>query len=78
MFQIPLIGNAYGLDIVTLFRKLKAFLINGPGWARIEAFNSTEDGRAAFQAWANHYNSQGELRKCIALAKAKLKGIGKR
>eukprot|EP00957_Ditylum_brightwellii_P113578 8659493-Ditylum_brightwellii.AAC.1 len=32
------------------FRKLKAFLIEGPGWAWKEAFDSTEDGRAAFQA----------------------------
>eukprot|EP00957_Ditylum_brightwellii_P152327 11596589-Ditylum_brightwellii.AAC.1 len=58
-----------------IFRNLKAFLINGPGWALIDAFVSTEDGCAAFQAWANHYNSKGELNKHIALAKAKLKGL---
>eukprot|EP00957_Ditylum_brightwellii_P121034 9231274-Ditylum_brightwellii.AAC.1 len=74
MFQIHLVGNAYGLDNAMVFRKLKAFLIDGPGLAWIEAFDSIENGCAAFFAWANHYNGQVELSKCIALAKAKLKG----
>eukprot|EP00957_Ditylum_brightwellii_P125109 9537111-Ditylum_brightwellii.AAC.1 len=41
----------------------------------MEAFDSTEDGDAAFQAYSNHYNDQGELSKCIALAKAKFKHL---
>ena len=42
MFQIPLVGTAFDSDNRAVYRKLKAFLINTPGWAWIEPFNGTE------------------------------------
>ena len=75
MYQIPLEGSAYSLDNKTVYRKLKAFLIDGPGWAWIKEFDNAEDGRAAFFAWTGHYNGAGELSKRIALAKARLKTL---
>ncbi len=75
MFGIPLTGNAFELDNHTVYRELKAFLINSPGWAWIESYDKTENGRAAFKAWTDHYNGEGELSKRTAIAKAKLEQI---
>ena len=75
MYQFPLEGDAFELDNKTIYRKLKAFLIDSPGWAWIEPHDTAKDGRAAFMAWTNHYNGQGELSKCTALAKSKLDSI---
>ena len=72
MFQIPLTGDGYEEDNRAVYRKLKAFLINTAGWAWIEPYNASENGREAFWAWSNHYNGQGELSKRTALAKASL------
>ena len=72
MFQIPLTGQEYDVDNATVYRKLKAFLIDGPGWAWIEPYDSTENGRVAFIAWCDHYNGQGELSKQLSLAKSRL------
>jgi hypothetical protein len=41
----------------------------------IEPYNVIENGRGAFLAWADHYNGQGELLKCTAMAKAKIKSL---
>ena len=75
MFRIPLVGAAFESDNRAVYRKLKAFLINTPGWAWIEPFNGTEDGRQAFRAWSNHYNDEGELNKRTALAKQRLEQL---
>src|SRR6056300_1416475 len=61
MFQLPLNGAAFDADNRDVFRKLKSFLIDTAGWAWIEPFNTTENGRRAFLAWSDHYNGQGEL-----------------
>jgi hypothetical protein len=34
-----------------------------------------ENGHGAFLAWTSHYNGQGELSKCTAMAKARIKSI---
>ena len=47
--------------------------MNTPGYAWIENFNRTENGRGALQASTNHYNGIGELSKRVALAQAQLK-----
>ena len=75
MFQLPLKGNAFELDNLTVYRELKTFLINSPGWVWIKSFNKSEDGRATFQAWTKHYNGKGELSKCTTMAKVKLEQI---
>ena len=75
MFQIPLVGTAFDSDNRAVYRKLKAFLINTPGWAWIEPFNGTENGRQAFRAWSDHYNGEGELSKRTALAKQRLEQL---
>jgi hypothetical protein len=75
MYQIPLNGNAYNLDNASVFRKLKAFLVETPGYTWIESFNASEDGRAAFLAWTTHYKGQGKLSKRTAIAKARLNNL---
>ncbi len=75
LFQMPLAGTEYDHDNRMVYHKLKAFLINTPGWVWIETFNSTANGRDAFWAWSNHYNGQGELSKRTGLAKASLANL---
>jgi hypothetical protein len=75
MYQLPLAGNSFQLDNQAVYRKLKAFLIDSPGWAWIEPHDSAENGRAAFAAWTGHYNGEGELSKRIALAKMKVESV---
>ena len=75
MYQLKLTGPSFELDNRTVYRKLKAFLIDTPGWAWIEPYDLAEDGRAAFQAWVTHYNGQGELSKRTAMAKTHLASL---
>ena len=75
MFQLPLQGVSYDQDNRDVYRKLKAFLVDTPGWAWIEPFNNTENGRGAFWAWANHYNGRGELSKRTEAAKQRLETL---
>ncbi len=63
MCQLPLTGPSFDEDNCTVFCRLKAFLVDTPGWAWIEPCNLTENGRQAFMAWANHCNGEGELSK---------------
>ena len=72
MYEFPLHGNSFALDNQAVYRKLKAFLIDSPGWAWIEPHDTSENGRAAYKAWTDHYNGEGELSKRTAIAKAKL------
>jgi hypothetical protein len=72
MFQFPLTGGSFELDNQAVYRKLKAFLIDSPGWAWIEWHDTAEDGCAAYMAWMAHYNGEGELSKWMAIAKSKL------
>jgi len=75
MFQLALDGPGFDEDNRSVFRLLKTFLIGTAGWAWIEPFNTTENGRAAFHAWADHYNGQGELSKRTSLAKSRIEGL---
>jgi hypothetical protein len=72
LYQFPLEGGAFQMDNQTVYRKLKAFLIDSPGWAWIEPHDMAENGRNAYLAWIAHYNAEGELIKRTALAKAKI------
>jgi hypothetical protein len=72
MYQFPLEGGSFELDNQAVYRKLKAFLINSPGWAWIEPHDTAENRRAAYLAWTAHYNGQGELSKRMAIAKTRL------
>ena len=75
MFQLPLVGPRFEEDNRVVYRKLKAFLIDTAGWAWIEPFNASEDGRSAFWAWSDHYNGRGEMSKRTALAKARIDSL---
>ena len=44
IYQFPLAENSFELDNQSVYRKLKAFLIDSPSWAWIE------HGRAAYMA----------------------------
>ena len=69
MFSIDMTRQGWRDDNQTVYRKLKAFLIDSPAWAWIEPSDQQEDGCTAFFAWTNHYNGQGKLSKQTALAK---------
>jgi uncharacterized membrane protein YgcG len=75
MYQFPLTGGSFELDNQMVYRKLKAFLIDSPGWAWIEPHDTAENGRAAYLAWTAHYNGEGELSKRTAIAKSKLENL---
>jgi hypothetical protein len=75
MYQLPLTGKAYSMDNKLVYHLLKSFLINTSGWTWIEPYNTMENGRGAFLAWTSHYNGQGELSKCTAMAKARIKSL---
>ena len=75
MFQMPLIGQEYSLDSCTIYLKLKYFLIGSAGYAWIERYNHTANGREACQTWVDHYNEAGELNKRTDLAKVRTKDL---
>ena len=75
MYQLPLAGPSFEEDNRAVYRKLKSFLIETPGWAWIESFDAREDGRGAFWSWSDHYNGQGELSKRTSLAKARIQNL---
>jgi hypothetical protein len=75
MYWFQLYGPSYELDNQSVYRKLKAFLVDTPAWAWIEPCNLAENGRAAYQAWVNHYNREGELSKHTAMAKTRLAAL---
>jgi len=75
MYQLPLTGPAFELDNKTTYKHLKAFLTETEGCVWIEPYKASENGRAAYQAWTNHYNGQGELNKLTKKAKALLDSL---
>ena len=50
MYQLRLYGPSFELDNRTVYRKLKAFLVDTPAWAWIEPYDLAKNGRAAHQA----------------------------
>jgi hypothetical protein len=75
MYQLPLTGKAYSMGNKLVYHLLKSFLINTSGWTWIELYDTMENGCGAFLAWTSHYNGQGELSKCTAMAKARIKSL---
>jgi hypothetical protein len=75
MYKLPLTGKAYSIDNKSVYHLLKSFLVNTSGWTWIEPYDTMENGRRAFLAWMSHYNGQGELLKCMAMAKARIKSL---
>jgi len=75
LYQLPLQGDGFDQDNIKVYRLLKSFLVESPGWPWIEPFDTAENGREAFLAWTNHYNGQGELSKRVQLATAKIKQL---
>ena len=73
--RFQLFGPSYELDNQFVYRKLKAFLVDTPAWAWIEPYDLAENGRAAYQAWVNHYNGEGELSKRTAMVKMRLAAL---
>lgn len=57
---IQVMGGSFELDNAAVYRKLKAFLIDGPRWAWIKSDDTAKNGRAGYMAWTSHYNGEGE------------------
>ena len=70
MCQSPLTGSSFNEDNCTVFCRLKAFLVDTPGWVWIEPCNLTKNRHQAFVAWVNHCDGEGELSKCTQSVKA--------
>jgi hypothetical protein len=51
MYQFTLEGGSFELDNQTVYWKLKAFLIDSPGWAWIEPHDTAENGRNTHLVW---------------------------
>jgi hypothetical protein len=45
MYQFSLVGPSYEVDNQAVYRKLKAYLIDLPGWAWIQPHDASKDGR---------------------------------
>jgi hypothetical protein len=75
MYDIPLTGPAYDKDNASIYRKLKAFLLNSPGYPWIKEFDHAKEGRAAYLAWMGHYNGLAKLSKRTSLVKARLHSL---
>ena len=75
MYQMSMTGPGFEEDNRAVYRLLKSYLIGTPGWAWIEPMNPRENGRAAFWAWSDHYNGQGELSKRTSLAKSRVESL---
>jgi hypothetical protein len=46
MYQFPpLVGPGFQMDNMAVYRKLKAFLVDSPGWAWIEPHDMAENER---------------------------------
>ena len=70
MYQVLLAGDAYMEDNKKVYLKLKEYLVETEGGAWIETFDRSQDGRAAYQSWTDHYNGAGKLDKHTQHAKA--------
>jgi hypothetical protein len=66
MYQMPLARAAYEMDWMTVYCDLKT---DTPGFTCIDTLYATADGCGSYLAWEAHYNGQGELSKCMTLAK---------
>ena len=75
IFQIPITRPDFDSDNRTVYRKLKAFLVSTAGYAWIESYDKTENGRQAFKARSDNYNGTSELSKRTALVKSKLESL---
>jgi len=75
MFEIELAGPGFASDNRAVYRKLKAVLIDTPGYTWIKQFDEREDGRAAFLAWQEHYNGRGERSKRLKLAQNRVENV---
>ena len=75
IFQMPITGPDFDSGNRTVYWKLKAFLVSTAVYAWIDQYDKTENGRQAVKAWAEHYNSTGELSKRTALAKSKIESL---
>ena len=75
MFQMQLNGATFDEDNRAVYLKLKSFLIDTAGWAWIEPYDATKDGRNAYLEWSDHYNGPGELSERTALAKSRLASL---
>jgi hypothetical protein len=75
LYQLSLTDKAFSMDNKLVYCLLKSFLVNTSGCTWIEPYNTMENGCGAFLAWTSHYNGQGELSKCTAMAKARIKSL---
>ena len=75
MYQVLLAGDTHTEVNKKVYLKLKEYLVETESWAWIETFDRSQDSRAAYQSWTDHYNGAGKLDKCTQHAKAELDSL---
>jgi hypothetical protein len=75
MFEMELAGPGFAADNRSVYRKLKAALLDSNGYTWIQPFDERENGRAAFLAWQEHYNGKGEKSKRLKLAQSRIDNV---
>jgi len=68
LYVVQLTGPAFKSDNRTVWNRLKMELIDTDGWAWIQQFEKTSDGRAAWLKLCDHYDGPGETERRIAEA----------
>ncbi len=72
----PLNGVEFGQDNDKVFDLLQSWTLNGPVWTWVQAYNSTQNGHASWQALVAHYegDAQCDRVKDPSIASAKYYG----
>jgi hypothetical protein len=74
-YALNLAGPAFDRDNRAVYHMLKSYLINTDGWTWISGFDTTENGRGTYLAWAGHYNGEGEFNKRAELVEQQVQHL---
>lgn len=73
LYKFPLTGAYFDEDNRTVYRMLADLMVGTDGYTWIEAYDRSQDGRAAWLNLVQHYNGGGQQEKAIARAEAIIK-----
>jgi hypothetical protein len=73
LYNFPLTGAYFDEDNRTVYRMLADLMVGTDGYTWIEAYDRSQDGRAAWLSLIDHYNGGGQQEKAIARAEAVIK-----
>lgn len=74
-WTVRLSGARFSIDNKKVFTKLKLALLDTDGWTWIQSYDSTENGRGAWNSLVAHYDGPGEREKRVAQANQQIAKI---